>query len=128
MNQVNHPAQLTPEEQIAIRLQETTANLESAVYHPFPAIPHTFIPTEQVARGAVLATERRVHSLRSLRQKYAQAALDAWRLFEETLTSERKAMWTLSKQKEDFRAKEQLAISYRSSPFSAVITDFVFSF
>jgi len=110
----NQPTQLTPEQTTAMSLLQTAANLQEAVYYPFSEIPHTFISTEQVSRGTVLATERRVQPLRSLRQKHAQAALDSWRLFEETLTSERKAMWTLRKQKEDFNAKEQLAISYRS--------------
>ena len=97
------------------------AQLESAIPEIFQPLPHTFIPTEQISRGALIASERRLESLRFQRNKHAHAAIDAVKLFDEYLKSEREAMWTLEKQTTDFYAKKKLEEDRRSDhPFFVV--------
>ena len=71
-----------------------------------PEQEHTFNPTEQVSRPAIITAEKKVTSSETLRKKYFQAALDAVTLGGLALKQEMEDKWTLRKKTENFHAKE----------------------
>ena len=90
-------------------IEDMIADLEQVGTMRLVAMPHTFIPTEIITRPTIVATRARVASLRSSREKYAQAAQAALLRWNETQEAEREAMWTLQKQEEDWKAKKLLS-------------------